>query len=108
MEPAIYLFKDFHRFTEDERCNLTVIRRLRDVAHHLRDTYKTIVITSPLMRIAPELTKDVTVVEFGLPGPEDFNQLLGSHHRRREGQSEGEDRPQSRRPRAAASAPPAG
>ena len=76
VEPAIYMFKDFHRFTEDERCNLSVVRRLRDVAHHLRDTYKTIVITSPLMRIAPELTKDVTVIDFGLPGPEDFNKLL--------------------------------
>lgn len=76
VEPAIYLFKDFHRFTDDERCNLSVIRRLRDVAHHLRDTYKTIVITSPLMRIAPELTKDVTVIDFGLPGTEDFNKLL--------------------------------
>jgi AAA+ superfamily predicted ATPase len=76
VEPAIYLFKDFHRFTEDERCNLSVVRRLRDVAHHLRDTYKTIVITSPLLRIAPELTKDITVIDFALPGPDDFNKLL--------------------------------
>jgi ATP-dependent 26S proteasome regulatory subunit len=76
VEPAIYLFKDFHRFTEDERCNLSVIRRLRDVAHHLRDTYKTIVITSPLMRIAPELAKDVTLIDFGLPGPAEFGTLL--------------------------------
>jgi ATP-dependent 26S proteasome regulatory subunit len=76
VEPAIYLFKDFHRFTEDDRCNLTVIRRLRDVAHHLRDTYKSIVITSPLMRIAPELSKDVTLIDFGLPGPDEFNRLL--------------------------------
>ena len=76
VEPAIYLFKDFHRFTEEDRCNLTVIRRLRDVAHHLRDTYKSIVITSPLMRIAPELSKDVTVIDFGLPEPDEFNRLL--------------------------------
>lgn len=76
MEPAIYLFKDFHLFTADERCNLSVIRRLRDVAHHLRDTYKSIVIVSPLMRIAPELAKDVTIVEFGLPEADDFNRLL--------------------------------
>jgi ATP-dependent 26S proteasome regulatory subunit len=76
VEPAVYLFKDFHCFTEDNRCNLTVIRRLRDVAHHLRDTYKSIVITSPLMRIAPELSKDVTVIDFGLPGPQEFNGLL--------------------------------
>ena len=76
VEPAIYLFKDFHRFTDDERCNLSVIRRLRDVAYHLRDTYKTIVITSPLMRIAAELSKDVTLVDFGMPEPPEFNRLL--------------------------------
>lgn len=76
IEPAIYLFKDFHPFTANERCNLAVIRRLRDVAHHLRDTYKSIIIVSPLMRIAPELSKDVTVVEFGLPSAGDFNHLL--------------------------------
>jgi ATP-dependent 26S proteasome regulatory subunit len=76
VEPAVFLFKDFHRFTKDDRCNLTVLRRLRDVAHHLRDTYKSIVIVSPLLDIAPELSKDVTVVEFGLPVTEDFNQLL--------------------------------
>ncbi|WP_291177933.1 AAA family ATPase [Gimesia sp.] len=76
VEPAIYLFKDFHRFTQDERANLSVIRRLRDVAFHLRDTYKTIVITSPLLQIAPELSKDITLLEFGLPEPTEFNQLL--------------------------------
>ncbi|HEV3022850.1 MAG TPA: hypothetical protein VGX76_10290, partial [Pirellulales bacterium] len=76
VEPAIYLFKDFHRLTKDERCNLTVLRRLRDVGHHLRDTYKSIVIVAPLMDIAPELGKDVTVVEFGLPGTDEFNRLL--------------------------------
>ena len=76
VEPAIYLFKDFHPFTEDQRCNLTVIRRLRDAAHQLRDTYKTIVITSPLMKISPELSKDITLVDFGLPSVEDFGTLL--------------------------------
>ena len=76
VEPAIYLFKDFHLFTSGERCNMQVIRRLRDVAHHVRDTYKSIVIVSPTMNIAAELAKDITVIEFGLPGPEDFNQLL--------------------------------
>ncbi len=76
VQPAIYLFKDFHHFTEENRCNLQVVRRMRDVAHHLRDTYKTVVIVSPLMKISPELAKDVTVVEFGLPQVPDFNRLL--------------------------------
>ena len=76
VEPAIYLFKDFHHFTSDDRCNLTVIRRLRDVAFQLRDTYKTIVITSPQVRIAAELSKDVTLMEFGLPDDREFGTLL--------------------------------
>ena len=76
VEPAIYLFKDLHPFTSGERCNLTVIRKLRDVAHHVRDTYKSIVIVSPEMQIASELSKDITVLEFGLPRPADFSQLL--------------------------------
>jgi SpoVK/Ycf46/Vps4 family AAA+-type ATPase len=42
----------------------------------LRDSYKTIVVVSPMLRIAPELAKDVTVLEYGLPGPGEFNRLL--------------------------------
>ena len=75
-EPAIYLFKDFHHFTDDQRSNMSVLRRLRDVAYHLRDTYKSIVIVSPLLQIAPELTKDVTVLDFDLPRTDDLNELL--------------------------------
>ncbi|MGH7173437.1 MAG: AAA family ATPase [Gemmataceae bacterium] len=76
VEPAIYLFKDFHPFMEEHRSNLTIVRRLRDVAHHLRDSYKTIVIVAPMLRLPPELAKDVTVLEFGLPGPAEFGRLL--------------------------------
>jgi AAA+ superfamily predicted ATPase len=76
VDPAIYLFKDFHPFMEEHRSNLAIIRRLRDVAYHLRDTYKTIVFVAPMLRLPPELAKDVTVLEFGLPGPAEFNRLL--------------------------------
>jgi hypothetical protein len=48
IEPAVFLFKDFHPFAEENRANLAVIRRLRDVAYHLRDSYKTIVIVAPM------------------------------------------------------------
>jgi AAA+ superfamily predicted ATPase len=76
VEPAIYLFKDFHPFTEEARCNIAIIRRLKDVAFLLRDSYKTIVIVAPMLRIAPELDKDVTLIEFLPPSPADFNRLL--------------------------------
>jgi AAA+ superfamily predicted ATPase len=76
IEPAIFLFKDFHPFMEENRSNLAVIRRLRDVAFKLRDTYKTICIVAPMLRMAPELSKDITVLELGLPSLDDFGRLL--------------------------------
>jgi AAA+ superfamily predicted ATPase len=76
LEPAIFLFKDFHPFMEENRSNLAIIRRLRDVAFRLRDTYKTICIVAPMLRMAPELSKDVTVLELGLPSLNDFGRLL--------------------------------
>lgn len=76
VEPAIFLFKDFHPFMEENRCNLAIVRRLRDVAFRLRDTYKTIVVVAPVLRIAPDLSKDVTVLELGLPTLKDFGRLL--------------------------------
>jgi AAA+ superfamily predicted ATPase len=78
VEPGIFLFKDLHDHLDTRMCigHLRNIRRLRDVAHALRDTYKTIVMVSPIMKIPVELSKDVAVVEFGTPSVEDFNGLL--------------------------------
>jgi AAA+ superfamily predicted ATPase len=78
VEPSIFLFKDLHDHLDIRVCpgNLRNIRRLRDVAHALRDTYKTVVLVSPVMKIPVELSKDVAVVEFGTPSVDDFNGLL--------------------------------
>jgi AAA+ superfamily predicted ATPase len=78
VEPGIFLFKDLHDHLDVRVCpaNLRNIRRLRDVAHALRDTYKTVVLVSPVMKIPVELSKDVAVVEFGTPSVDDFNGLL--------------------------------
>ena len=75
-EPAIYLFKDFHTFTRPRDCNVAVIRKLREVAQALSDSYKTLVITSPQMDIASELEKDISVLDYPLPGVPEFDALL--------------------------------
>ena len=75
VDPALYVFKDFHPFLKRE--NMAVIRRLREVALALKNTYKTIVMTSPLLEIPPELEKDVTIVDFDLPQESHFMGLLG-------------------------------
>ena len=78
-EPAIYLFKDFHAFSCQTSCGRTIpyVRKLREVAQALSDSYKTLVIASPRLDIAPELEKDITVIDYPLPGPDEFNDLLG-------------------------------
>ena len=76
VEPAIYLFKDFHPYMEENRANLAIVRRLRDAAYHLRDTYKTIVIVAPVIRVAPDLDKDVTVLEYPPPDTAEIGRLL--------------------------------
>ncbi len=73
-EPAIFLFKDLHPFLA--RGNHAVIRRLKEIALHLKNSYKTILIISPIVEIPPELEKEITVVNFPLPGREDLDGLL--------------------------------
>ena len=74
VEPAIFLFKDFHPFLT--RNNFAVIRRLKDIALHLKNSFKTIVLVSPVMEIPAELDKEITVINFPQPSKEDLSALL--------------------------------
>jgi len=74
VEPAIFLLKDFHPFLT--KSNYAVIRRLKDIALHLKSSRKTIVLISPVMEIPVELDKEITVVVFPQPGKEELAQLL--------------------------------
>jgi hypothetical protein len=76
VEPGIYIFKDFHHFLA--RGNFAVVRRLREIALNLKNSYKTVIILAPVLEIPFDLEKDVTVVDFDLPGPEEFSALLDS------------------------------
>jgi AAA+ superfamily predicted ATPase len=76
-EPAIYLLQDFHAFLRPTvPCNAPNIRKLRETARALGDSYKTVVICAPVVDLPPELEKDVTVYDFPLPGAADVDGLL--------------------------------
>lgn len=76
-EPAIYLLQDFHAFLRPAiQCNIPNIRKLREVARALSDSYKTVVICAPCVELAPELEKDVTVYDFPLPQSSEVDGLL--------------------------------
>jgi len=74
VEPAVFIFKDFHPFLT--RNNFAVIRKLKEIALHLKNSYKTIVLVSPTMEIPTELEKEVTVLNFPLPTRDELGELL--------------------------------
>jgi len=74
VDPALYVFKDFHPFLKGQ--NMSVVRRLREVATSMQNTYKTIIIVSPMFQIPAELEKDLTVIDFDLPAEKEFAALV--------------------------------
>ncbi|MEW6305898.1 MAG: AAA family ATPase [Verrucomicrobiota bacterium] len=74
VEPAIFIFKDLHPFLT--RSNHAIIRKLKEIALHLKNSLKTIVLVSPVVEIPPELEKEVTLLNFPLPSREDLSALL--------------------------------
>jgi len=74
VEPAIFVFKDFHPFLA--KSNFAVIRKLKDIALNLKNSFKTVILVSPLLEIPAELDKEITVLSFPLPSKEDLGALL--------------------------------
>lgn len=71
-DSALFILRDFDPFLDDP----VVERKLRDVAHALRASYKTLIIVSPVLKIPSHLEKDVTVLDYTLPGPAELGKLL--------------------------------
>jgi SpoVK/Ycf46/Vps4 family AAA+-type ATPase len=70
----IFVFRDFHSFLKNP-----VIRRLiRDIAKDFRQTQKTLIIISPVSEIPKELEKDISLIEFDLPGKEEIFQIFNA------------------------------
>jgi SpoVK/Ycf46/Vps4 family AAA+-type ATPase len=74
VEPAIFIFKDFHPFLTKN--NFAVVRKLKEIAQHLKNSFKTIVLVSPVFEIPTELEKEITVLNYPLPSREDLSVLL--------------------------------
>jgi len=74
VEPAIFIFKDFHPFLT--KSNFAVTRKLKEIALHLKNSFKTIVLVSPVLEIPTELEKEITVLNHPLPSREDLSALL--------------------------------
>ncbi|HEV2320247.1 MAG TPA: AAA family ATPase [Verrucomicrobiae bacterium] len=74
VEPAIFIFKDFHPFLTKN--NFAVTRKLKEIALHLKNSFKTIVLVSPVVEIPTELEKEITLLNHPLPSRDDLAALL--------------------------------
>jgi SpoVK/Ycf46/Vps4 family AAA+-type ATPase len=70
--PAIFLLKDFNKFFTD----ITVIRKLRNLARLLKTQPKTIILISSDISIPADLKELVTVLEFKLPDSKEIQNEL--------------------------------
>ncbi len=71
-QPGLFVLKDFHSFMKDPR----IVRALRDLVQDLKTSYKTLILLSPVLEIPVELEKDVTVVDYDLPGADELLALF--------------------------------
>ena len=74
VEPAIFIFKDFHPFLTKN--NFAVTRKLKEIALHLKNSFKTIVLVSPVVEIPTELEKEITLLNHPLPSRDELAALL--------------------------------
>jgi AAA+ superfamily predicted ATPase len=69
----VFILKDFHQCWKGQD---RVIRKLRNLAHKLKFTRKTIIITSPVSQVPEELRDDTLVLEFLSPNVEELGGIL--------------------------------
>jgi ATP-dependent 26S proteasome regulatory subunit len=74
VDPAIFLFKDLHPFLN--RQNHSVIRKLKEIALQLKNSFKTIVLVSATLEVPVEIEKELTVVHLPLPSAAELSILL--------------------------------
>lgn len=73
-EPCIWVLRDFHPFLKEP----TIVRRLREVAFALQEqsSNKTVVLLGTVLKIPPELEKEITVIDFDLPTEKQLDAML--------------------------------
>ena len=73
-EAGIYIFKDLHPFIDGP----VITRWLRDAIASFKDSYKNIILMSPIQTLPIELEKEVVVLDYPLPNLEELNQVLSA------------------------------
>jgi AAA+ superfamily predicted ATPase len=73
-EDSILLLRDFHQFLDE--ANPVLIRKLKDVIREARTAGKTIAVLGCRLTVPPELERELTIIDFALPGAEQLAHVL--------------------------------
>lgn len=88
-EDAIFLFKDLYTHFKAGDLGIgggkPVERKLKDLAISLRGKKKICIITSPVVLIPSEVTKEITVLDYGFPDEKELNDVFDKVLKRFEG-----------------------
>jgi ATP-dependent 26S proteasome regulatory subunit len=68
----MFILKDFHSFMD----NVVVVRKMRDCIGEITKTYSCILIVTPVLNVPPDLEKEVTVIDYPLPGRDELSVLI--------------------------------
>ncbi len=68
INPGIFVLRDYHRFLED----VSVARKLRNLARKFKGEPKNIVMIAPQVLIPSDLSEIITVLEFPLPSSQEL------------------------------------
>jgi SpoVK/Ycf46/Vps4 family AAA+-type ATPase len=69
---GVFILRDFQRFLED----ISISRKLRNLARSLKSQAKNIIIIAPQVKIPEELTELFTVLDFSLPSSDEIKQEI--------------------------------
>ena len=70
---SVFVLKDFHHCLNNQP---VITRQLRNLAHALKSTRKTVIITSPSAKVPDDLRDDVFLMEFAPPDIEEMRGIL--------------------------------
>ncbi len=70
---AVVLLPDFHQCWDDQP---KIVRKLRNLAHALKYTHKTLVVTSPGRNLPQELEDDAAFLDYPSPDVSDLKKIL--------------------------------
>ncbi len=71
-QKGFYLFKDLHFFLKEPK----IIRELKNLHQTLKNSSKTLFIISPSVVLPPELEKELTIFDIGLPDEDDARMIF--------------------------------